>query len=325
VVVVGASAGGVSALQALAEGLPADLAAAVLVVLHVSEESALPRILDRAGPLPADHARDGERLLPSRIYVAPPDRHLLVERDRVRVVRGAQENGHRPAIDPLFTSAAVSFGPNAVGVVLTGLLDDGASGAAAISRHGGTVLVQDPDEALYSSMPLSTIAADHPDAVVPAARMAAVVAETVGRMKGMPADEPGQGRNDELELELAVNGPDELGQEAPGTRSPFSCPTCGGGLWQADDDDVLRYRCRVGHAFGAESLLHAQSEGLDDALWTALRALHERADLARRVAKRMGERGLEPRVAHYRRIVEEAEQSSRVIHQLLTGRDASAA
>jgi two-component system chemotaxis response regulator CheB len=188
------------------------------------------------------------------------------------------------------------------------------------------VFVQDPDEALYSSMPLSTIAVDHPDAIVSAARMGAVVTETVRRMQRMPVDEVHENERDERELELAVEGPETIGEEAPGTRSPFSCPTCGGGLWQAHDGDVLRYRCRVGHAFGAESLLHAQSEDLDDALWTALRALHERADLARRVSKRVRARGTSVRrIAHYERIVEEAEGSGRVIRELLTARDASAA
>ena len=324
VVVVGASAGGVESLSRLVADLDANLDAPVLVVLHTAPgESFLPRILARAGPLPAEHAGDGEPLAANRIYVAPPDRHLLVTRDAVRVVRGPQENGVRPAIDPLFRSAAVAFGPRAVAVVLTGSLDDGAAGCAAVSRHGGTVIVQDPDEAPFPSMPLHAIAADHPEHVLGLARMGAAVTEAVERARTLPVEEP-RDDQDAHEVELAELEFDTGRGSRLGEESPFSCPTCGGVLREAPDD-VLRFRCRVGHAFGADSLLHAQTETVDDALWMALRALQERAELSTRLAKRMRERGRARLTARYEQRVEEAEQAAVAIRGLLLERDAEPA
>jgi two-component system chemotaxis response regulator CheB len=324
VVVVGASAGGVEALTRLVADLHSDLGAAVLVVLHVSPgESVLPRILERAGSLPAEHARDGEQLVANRIYVAPPDRHLLIADGVVRVVRGPQENGHRPAVDPLFRSAAVAYGARTIAVVLSGALDDGAAGCAAVARSGGTVVVQDPADASYPSMPTHAIAADHPEHVVEIAKMGAVIKERVERVSALPVEEP---RNDQdaREVELAEFEFDLGTGTRLGEESPFSCPTCGGVLRETPDD-VLRFRCRVGHAFGADSLVHAQSETIDDALWVALRALQERAELSTRLHKRLGERGHQQLAARYERRRVEAEQAAGRIRELLLGQDAESA
>src|SRR5436190_21569072 len=258
-VVIGASAGGVEALQRVAAGLPSDLEAPVLVVLHLPPFSAssLPAILSRAGPLEARHAVDREPLLAGRIYVAPPDRHLLVTPNEVRVVRGPHENNHRPAIDPLFRSAALAFGSGAIAVVLTGALDDGAAGVAAVSAHGGTVVVQDPQDALYPSMPLNAIAADSAEYVVPLPEIGALVSRVV--LEPVSPD-GGEAMEDELRLEQSfaefrLDAVKEQG--APGDPAPFACPACGGTLWESPDESMLRFRCRVGHAFGAESLLQA--------------------------------------------------------------------
>jgi len=323
VVVVGASAGGVEALTSLVADLDEGLGSPVLVVLHVSPgESALPRILERSGPLPAAHARDREPLVADRIYVAPPDRHLLVENGHVRVVRGPRENGHRPAIDPLFRSAAVRYRNRTVAVVLTGSLDDGAAGAAAVSRHGGTVIVQDPSDASYPSMPLHAIAANHPEFVVELAKIGAAVKEGVERVRALPVEEPRDDQDaEEVELagfEFATAVGTRLGDE-----SPFSCPACGGVLREADDD-VLRFRCRVGHAFGADSLIHAQSDTVENALWMALRALQERVELSTRLAERMRRRGNDRLAAKNEQRREEAEQAAGTIRELLLGRDADA-
>jgi len=321
VVVVGASAGGVEALRTLVRDLDGGVGAPVLVVLHVPPgESALPNILARAGALPVAHARDREALVNDRVYVAPPDRHLLVEDGHVRVVRGPQENGHRPAIDPLFRSAAVSYRNRAVAVVLSGALDDGAAGAVAVSRHGGTVIVQDPDDASCPSMPKHAIAANHPEFVVALATMAAALKKGVERVRTVPLEEPRQDQ-DAHEVEVAEFEFDTEVRTRLGEESAYSCPTCGGVLREAPED-MLRFRCRVGHAFGANSLLEAQSETVDGALWMALRALQERSELSGRLIERMRQRGNERSVARHEQRRDEAERAAATLRELLLGRDA---
>jgi len=181
VVVVGASAGGVDAIQAMVAGLPPEFPASLLVVVHrtAAGPTVLPQILARHAALPVAFARDGEPLERGQIYVAPSDRHLLVHDDRVRLSSGPRENGHRPAIDPLFRSAARSAGPRTIGVILSGLLDDGAIGMKLVKRLGGAVLVQDPEEARFSGMPLAAIRAMTPDRVAAAADIGRVLCELV--------------------------------------------------------------------------------------------------------------------------------------------------
>jgi two-component system chemotaxis response regulator CheB len=319
VVVVGASAGGVEPLRALAAGLPADLAVPVLVVLHVPpQESHLPAILSRAGPLPARHAEDGDQLEPGRILVAPPDRHLMVEDGHVRVVRGPKENLHRPAIDPLFRSAAAFYGPGAIGVVLSGARTDGAAGAAAIAEHGGAVLVQNPEEAAYPDMPRSAISADHPDYVLPLAE----IPRTILQLAAAPVEEVPMPDSDTLNEENSYAALDQEvldRDEGIGRRGPFGCPDCGGVLWEQDDGELLRFRCRVGHAYAAETLLEAQSDNLEGALFAALRALEERASLAKRVRERLRAKGNEPSASRYDDVIEESERNANIIRAVLAG------
>ena len=322
VLVVGTSAGGVEALSRLAAALPADFPAPVLVVLHVPAFSAsnLPRILDRAGPLKADHARDYDPLVVGRIYVAPPDFHLLAMREHVRVVPGPHENNHRPAIDPLFRSAALAFGPAAIALVLTGALDDGAAGAAAVTARGGTVVVQDPDEALYPAMPLHAIAAHRPAHIAPLAEIPAIV----DRLAREPVPiQQGERMDDDFGLEqsFAAFELDALHREGgPGKPAPFSCPACGGTLWEAPDEAMLRFRCRVGHAFGAESLLQSQNDRMDEALWTALRALEERRSLSLRVAAQLRSQSGGHRAESYEESADEAERQANVLSDVLLAR-----
>jgi two-component system, chemotaxis family, protein-glutamate methylesterase/glutaminase len=249
IVVVGASAGGVEALGVLAGALPADLDAAVFVVLHIpaNSASALPAILSRRGPLPATHARHGEPIEAGRIYVAPPDHHLLVVdgAGKIELARGPRENGHRPSVDLLFRSAAAAFGPRVVGVVLSGSMHDGVAGAAAIKRHGGTVLVQDPLDALAAGMPEATIAHVAVDQVGPIPALAA----TIQRLSREPAADPGPAIPHELAVETGTGDP-----------SGFPCPECGGELWEQRQAGVTHFRCRVGHAWSAEDLLGQEEE-----------------------------------------------------------------
>jgi two-component system, chemotaxis family, protein-glutamate methylesterase/glutaminase len=294
IIVIGASAGGVEALQTFARALPADFPGSIFITLHFPEHgtSVMPRILSRAGPLPAVHAVNGEPIVRSRIYVAPPDHHLLLTPHSLRVTRGPKENGNRPAVDPMFRSAAIAFGPRVIGVVLTGNLDDGTAGLAAIKRRGGIAVVQDPEDTLFPSMPRSAIENVAVDRVVPVKQMPKIIAELME--KPIPLVEYPIAKSDIMENDLSAVTADsvELPEtERPGQLSSYGCPDCGGVLWELRDGEFLRFRCRVGHAWTADALLAEQSETMDDALWVALRALEESAILSRQIAARHRQRG----------------------------------
>jgi two-component system, chemotaxis family, protein-glutamate methylesterase/glutaminase len=284
VAVVGASAGGVEALLGLVSELPEDFPATIFVVLHVppAGTSILPQILSRNGKLEAHHAVDGAATKPGRIYVAPPDCHLLIDPGGMRVTRGPRENGHRPAIDPLFRTAARAYESAVAGVVLSGTMDDGAAGLQAIKEAGGITLVQDPNDALYPAMPRNAMRLTSPDHVLPVRDLSRKLAELARRPTPLRArvEAPEPDR-----AEGIFTGPRE--DQWPGNRAPFACPACGGTLWESEGDGQLRFRCRVGHAFTEAALLNSQSDGLEAALWSALRALEERLALTRRVASRL--------------------------------------
>lgn len=284
VVAVGASAGGVEALRALVGGLPADYPGVILVVLHLPRDapSALPLILGRSGPLPAATAVDGERLRPGRVYVAGNDHHLIVIDGHLRMSHGPAENGHRPAIDPLFRSVARAYGPRAVGVVLSGTRDDGAAGLAGIVARGGTAVVQDPSDALYASMPRAALAQAPTEHVAPAARLGALIAGITAQAPPAALATPG---DTALDSEVAMANLASVTTDEFAPPAGFGCPACGGSLFQIDDGPVSRYRCRIGHAWSAESLLDEQALALEGALWIALRALEEKAELSRRMAE----------------------------------------
>lgn len=322
IIVVGASAGGVEALRQLVGELPADLPAAVFAVLHVPAQSPsiLPQILDREGPLGVAHAIDGEPIAYGRIYVAPPDNHLMVEPGRVRVIHGPRENRYRPAVDPLFRSAAVSYGPRVVGVVLTGALDDGTVGMIAVRKRGGVCVVQDPHEALYPGMPSSVMRNVRVDYCVRLAE----IAPLLSRLSREPAAEEGAYKVDEeLDTENKIAeqelGPDELMKAVQqiGTISALTCPECGGALWELHDGDLLRFRCHVGHAFSADSLVAEQTDGLETALWSAVRALEEKMALSLRMAERSRRRNFERAARGFEEKAREAKQQADVLRQLL--------
>ena len=287
IIVIGCSVGGVEALQRLVAALPKDFPAAVFIVLHLAPQSTsvLPDILKRAGKLPAMHPRDGDIIRLGRIYVAPPDNHLMVEDGRVRVIHGPKENRHRPAIDPLFRSAARWYGPRVIGIVLTGSLDDGTAGLLSIKKAGGLTMVQDPEEAFCAEMPRRAMETFRVDHVQPLARLGELLRDLV------PAEvaDNGAGKTARLKketqiAELDMNAIED--ENRPGTPSPFACPECGGVLWEMDGEEMLRFRCRVGHAYTANSLSVEQTEAVEGALWAAMRALEEGASLARRMAER---------------------------------------
>jgi two-component system chemotaxis response regulator CheB len=293
VIVIGASAGGVGSLTGLVGDLPESLAAAVAVALHVPAEwpSALPAILSRSGPLPAAHAQDGEPLQHGRIYVAPPGRHLLVKRRTVRAVNGPNENGHRPAVDPLFRTAARAHGRRTLGVVLSGSLDDGTVGLMAIKKHGGAALVQDPADALFSGMPASAIENVAVDFI---GDVPSLANELVRRTAALAADHSEIAMTDDdaeeldvVEMDRGTPDPDDWAA----VPSQFTCPECHGSLFEREDGALVRFRCRTGHAFSPETLAASQTQGVEEALWIALRALEENAALLHRLARRASDRG----------------------------------
>jgi two-component system chemotaxis response regulator CheB len=286
IVVIGASAGGVDALQRFVRDLPADFPAAVFVALHMPPylKTLLPEILDREGPLRATEAEDGEPIEERRIYVARAGSHLILDRGRVRVSQGPKENGYRPSVDVLFRSAARAYGPQVIAVTLSGLLDDGAAGAIAVKQRGGIVVVQALDDATFPDMPRATLeAVGTADYSVPISELAMLLAMLV--RTSAPAEEAFP-----LPLEMQVEDDIAHGAESDaevssllGDASAFSCPECGGVLWDLSTEDVQRFRCQVGHAFSAVHLFHAQEAKLQQRLWAAVRALREHALLARQI------------------------------------------
>ncbi|HET8748175.1 MAG TPA: chemotaxis protein CheB [Ramlibacter sp.] len=282
-VVIGASAGGVQALLQLAEALPPGFPAPVCIVQHVgANPSLLPELLANRGPHPAVHARDRQLLTPGVLHVAPPDHHMLVEGRYLRLTRGPRENHTRPAIDPLFRSAALAWGPRAIGVVLSGYMDDGTAGLVAIKDRDGIAVVQDPATAEEPSMPRSALDALDVDYSVPLAELGPLLARLVHQE---PAPEPGPAA-DALVREVGINRGEDLLDNVQAIAQPagLACPDCGGGLFEVRDARQLRFRCHTGHAFSAQALERAQAEAGEDAMRGGVRALQEREILLRRMA-----------------------------------------
>lgn len=316
IVVIGASAGGVEALRAVVGGLATDLPAAVLVVLHVprSSPSALPQILGRKTALRVRPAVDGEPLRHRRVYVAPVDRHLLVLDNRVRLSRGPIENGHRPAVDPLFRSAAQSFGPRTIGVILSGVRDDGAAGLAAVAKRGGLTIVQDPSDALHASMPRSAMAYVTPDHVAPAGK----IGELISTLTRQPAPEADSLDDPTLAAEVAMSdvAPVTADNDAFDGPAGYGCPACGGSLFKVNNGPIPRYRCRIGHAWSPESLLDEQAAALESSLWMALRTLEERAALSQYLAN-LGADPMRTRSPRYLSMAGDAERAAKLIRKLI--------
>jgi two-component system chemotaxis response regulator CheB len=289
IVVIGASAGGLEALRALVGALDPDFAAPICVVLHTSPQSPglLDGILTRSGKLEATNAINGERLRPGHIYVAPPDFHLVIEPGIVRVTKGPRENRFRPAIDPLFRSAGQVYGPAAIGVILTGSLDDGTDGLSAIKRLGGCAIVQDPMEALFPSMPQHAIDHVEVDYILPLAQIAPMLVRlTTAALE--PAAHAVVPEQIQVEVKIAMeHNPLDAGLERIGKPSDYACPECHGVLLELKDGARTKFRCHTGHAYSIASLLAAIAEGIEDSLWTAVRALEEGQLLMMRMAEHL--------------------------------------
>ena len=297
-ILIGGSAGAIEALLKIVAALPRNFEASLLVTIHTSAESpsVLPRMLQRASMLRATHPRDGERLECGCIYVAPPDHHLALGRgNTISVRKGPRENGHRPAIDTLFRSAALhGYGPRSVGVILSGFLDDGSAGLYAIRSRGGVTVVQDPGDAIAADMPGNALQYGNADYILPASQIGEKLIELAGQAskvltmkkkadKKTAAVKNGNGKS-KRELEVAPNEHVSYPEESVGRPSVFACPECHGVLWEISEGGAVRYRCRVGHAYSEVTLNEELSVAAESALWAAMRALDEKASMSRRMA-----------------------------------------
>lgn len=333
-IVIGGSAGALQPVLDLVRDLPTDLPAAVCVVIHTSPQSPgrLPEIVQRATDLPCKYPQDGEPLRPGHVYLAPADRHLLIEPGRLRLTRGPRENGFRPAIDPLFRTAARAYGSRVAGVVLSGSLDDGSYGLEVIKQAGGLAVVQDPDDAMMTSMPraaLSTVEVDH---VAAAAELGPLLARLCQRPDA-PRETPSQSAGEPhrpfagalMSADTALPDPAERGTDLtdatpPGDLTPLTCPECGGSLWQEERAQQLRFNCHVGHAFSADSLLEYHSRAVEGAMWTALRVLEEHAALQKRLAERARHQKFQGAAEQFERRSEDTKRQAHSIRSVLLSR-----
>jgi two-component system, chemotaxis family, protein-glutamate methylesterase/glutaminase len=310
VVGIGASAGGVDALIQVIRGLPKDFPAAVCIVLHVppSGRSLLAQILSRQTDLAVVEAEDGQPLRPGGVYVAPNDRHLMLFDGYLQLDRGPKENGVRPSVDVTLRTVAAAYGPRSVAVVLSGALGDGSAGALAVRQAGGSVIIQDPQEALVASMPESAVrAVGRPDAVLPAAEIGPALAALA---------EPVAIGEDRGVMRAAENPLADTAERPDGPPSPFTCPECSGSLWQIKDGEVVRYRCRVGHSYSEDAMVIEQGSAVEAALWSALEALEERAEFLRRAAVRHGDQS--PRLRErFKTAAEDALERAELIRRAL--------
>ncbi|GAB4204988.1 MAG: chemotaxis protein CheB [Roseiflexaceae bacterium] len=320
IIVVGGSAGGIEALQRLVHGLPSDLPAAMLVVLHTHPTSPgyLPQILSRNGPLLAEHAADGAPLSPGKIMIAPPDHHLLIEGEHVRLTRGPKENRSRPAIDPLFRSAAYFYGPRVIGVVLSGMLDDGTAGLWTIKDRDGLAVVQELEDAAFPSMPESALRHVAVDYQMPATGMGPLLGR-LAREAVPEADLPAVPKSLEIETRIAMEDSAlDRGIFQLGDLSPFTCPECHGVMVQVREGGRLRFRCHTGHAFSANNLLSGLTASIEEALWNAMRGVEESGMLMQHMARHLAEQGDAVTASRFAAKAQQAHQRAQLLKQLAT-------
>jgi two-component system, chemotaxis family, protein-glutamate methylesterase/glutaminase len=285
IIVIGGSSGATAPLKAILGALPADLPAAVFIVLHIPARGIglLATVASSAGRLPVHAAADGMLIAPGNVYIAVPDHHLILSGTHMKLGRGPRENLARPAIDPLFRSAAASYGPRVIGVILSGLLNDGASGLQAIKRCGGTTVVQDPTDALADEMPRSALLATNVDLSVPSAKIGDVLSELTREPAG-----PGVPVPPEIRLEVAIAAGERVDSEVVhrfASPAALTCPSCGGVMSVVHGSKPLRFRCQIGHAMTADVLAKEQENAVDEAMRVALRIIEERAELVTRMAE----------------------------------------
>ncbi len=330
IIVIGGSAGALSVLQELFAPLPANFPAAVFVVVHQSQSQPgrLPEILSRVGKLPADHAKDGAPIELGRVYVAPPNYHVLIERGRMKLSLGPKENRFRPSIDPLFRTAARTYEKQVIGVILSGQLDDGTLGMMRVKQFGGTAIAQDPASAEAGDMPASVIRNVPCDYILSPDQIAGVLTQLVQEPSTLPSA-GGASIMSANDLPENAGIPSETGDTAdrgdnalttghlPGAPTGLTCPQCGGAVWEGNERGLLTYRCHVGHAYTAESMASEHDSHLESTLWEAVRMFQESAAMHRRMEAKAHERGVNDMAARYGERAAEQEARTETMRQLL--------
>jgi two-component system chemotaxis response regulator CheB len=315
IIVIGASAGGFAALKTLVENLPPRIDASIFIVWHMGSDvrGILPEVLNKLNSIRVDSPKDKDPILTNRIYVAPPDHHLLVERDRVRVTHGPKENRFRPAVDPLFRSAAYAYGNRVIGVVLSGALDDGTAGLWQIKFDGGMAIVQDPNDAEVPSMPENAMAEVLVDHCVPIAALAELLIELSSQdvEENVDAVKPEKSK---IEIDIAAEVQAlRHGVLKLGTLSPYACPECHGVLTKIIDGNLIRFRCHTGHAYSADTLITALSEKMEDSLYKAIRGMEENLLLLNDLGDHYANQNQPKVAAIYFRKAQEIEEKSRLL------------
>jgi two-component system chemotaxis response regulator CheB len=325
IVVVGASAGGIEALKAFVKDLPADFKGSIFIVLHVPSysETRLPWILSKVGNIEAVLPDDGEEIEPGKIYVAPNDHHMLLQEGKIVVKRGPKENRFRPAIDALFRSAAYVYGSRVIGIILSGLLDDGASGIWTIKQMGGTVIVQEPEDAEQPQLPKNVLQYVVPDYTLAAIDMGPIVAglvkEPAPTKKNLTQEELQR-----LEMEVVIATKDnafEMGVMNMGELTTFTCPECAGTLVRLEEADMIRFRCHTGHAYTASSLASEVTESVEAKLWQSMRALEEVNMLMNKIADHYEHLDKHDDAKLFRQKAKSAADRAHTIHDLVLQHD----
>jgi two-component system chemotaxis response regulator CheB len=319
IIVIGASAGGVEALRQLVASIPKDFRGSLFVVLHIPPymDSQLPKILSAAGSLKAVHPKNGEKIKPGMIYVAPSDHHLLLERDRVVVSKGPKENRFRPSIDALFRSAAVAYGPRVIGIILSGILNDGTSGLWSIKRQGGKAIIQSVEDAEYSEMARNVLEYVKVDFSVPATEMGGLLQKLITQQVKKPF---GISKKEikRLETEVIIAMHDnafQMGIIEMGELTPFTCPECHGALVRLVEGEIVRFRCHTGHAYTASSLLTSITESVEEILWQGMRGMEEATILLNNIADHFERRKNHAGASIFRKKANDTARRARTIHE----------
>jgi two-component system chemotaxis response regulator CheB len=317
IIVIGASAGGFEAFKKIIKGLPADFDASIFIVWHMSPDvlGVLPQVLNKQNTILAAHAYDNEEIKPNRIYVAPPDHHLLVEEGKVRVTRGPKENRFRPAVDPLFRSAAYAYGNRVIGVILSGALDDGTAGLWTVKHYGGIAIVQDPMDAEVPSMPQNAMREVDIDYCVGVSELPQLLV----RLSNEPITENADVMKDEQtkkEIEIAAeeNALDRQILQF-GDFSPYACPECHGVLSKLQNGNIIRYRCHTGHAYSPDALIASITEGIEDSLYSAMRGMDESIIFLNQVGDQYSEANQPQLAALYFQKAKEAYERSKLVRK----------